>query len=69
MYTTLITAAQLQELQQSGQATRVFDCRFDHSYFLTGALLLPLRQARAGLIGRRIDRPCLTTRIFYHPCF
>ena len=40
MYTTLITAAQLQELQQSGQATLVFDCSFDLARSEAGATVV-----------------------------
>ena len=55
MYTTLITAAQLQELQQSGQATLVFDCSFDLARPEAGAQMFADSHL-AGAIYADLDR-------------
>ena len=55
MYTTLITAAQLQNLQQSGQSTLVFDCSFDLARPEAGAQMFADSHL-AGAIFADLDR-------------
>ena len=55
MYTTLITAAQLQNLQQSGQPTLVFDCSFDLARPDAGAQMFADTHL-AGAIYADLDR-------------